>query len=110
MGQRQSVRLITPDQDVTTLAFFNALSTLIRSLLVSFKAKKCWLTLTSSLTQPSVLPSVFRGNSLLPAAGHDGVVTRHTNPSPASFQASMPFECAQGLAQLVEHPVMTGSS
>ena len=61
---------------VTTLAFFSALSILTTSSRVTFKEKKCWLTLTlSSVTHPRVFPSVCRGNWLLPAAGHDGVLT-----------------------------------
>jgi len=72
-------------------------STVSKSSLLSLTAKKCWLPFTlSSLTQPSVLPSVVRGESRLPGAGQDGVDTCRTNPSPDSFQATMPFEWPQG--------------
>src|SRR5271166_5931085 len=78
---------------VTTLALLSAVRTLTRSSLVRRKAKKCWLTWTSlSFTQPRVLPSVLRGEFWLPAAGQEGVETCMTRPSPASFQATIPFE------------------
>src|SRR5882724_834327 len=96
---------------VTTLAFWSAFRTVARSSLLNLSAKKCWLTSTlSSVTQPSVFPSLVRGWSLLPAAGHDGVVTCITNPFPSSFQASIPLEWPQGaLHDGPEHPLICGS-
>src|ERR1700682_1881701 len=98
-------------ESVTTLAFLRALSTFTTSSLVSLTEKKCWLTSTlSSSTQPNVLPSLLRRKFLLPAAGHDGVVTCKTKPSPSSFQASMPFECPQGAPHCFVHPSISVSS
>src|ERR1017187_3346550 len=96
---------------VATLAFCSAVSTFTTSSLVSLTEKKCWLPSTSlSLAQPSVLPSVLRGNFWLPAAGQDGVETCKTKPSPASSQASMPFEWPQGAPHSLVHPLIAGSS
>src|SRR4030081_388230 len=87
---------------VTTLEFSSASSTLRRSFLDSFKAKKCcafWI-LFGFLMHPSVLPAL-RSNSLLATPGHDGVVTCTTTPSPSSFQATTPFEWPHDPPQLL---------
>src|SRR5262249_3241588 len=95
---------------VTTLALASEVSTLPRSGFVNLREKKCWLTLTLlSPIQPSVLPSVLRGKFLLPAAGHEGVVTCIAKPSPSSFHATIPFECPHGEPHDSPHPLISGS-
>src|SRR5690348_16065370 len=85
---------------VAILARSRPVRTAFKSLFVSFSAKKDWLyPRLLSLVHPSVFP-LSRGRPDEPDPGQSGVVTCMTKPSPVSFQATMPLECAHGPGQL----------